>query len=37
MDRWPAMKRWTLDYLVQRIPKEWVDYYPEVGHAACSR
>jgi len=26
---WPAMKRWTLDYMHEKIPTEWVDYYPE--------
>ena len=26
--KWPAMKKWTLDYLKKAIPQEWVDFYP---------
>lgn len=29
VDKWPAMKKWgDLDYLLRKIPSEWVDFYP---------
>jgi hypothetical protein len=28
VEKWPAMKKWTLDYLQKKIPSEWVDFYP---------
>ena len=29
VDKWPAMQKWQdLDYLLGKIPNEWVDFYP---------
>ena len=38
VDKWPAMKRWSLDYLKEKIPQEWVDYYPvRPARTRCAR